>query len=216
MIHCIGDSHAAVFSGEEVMQPIWSAGQRSNDQTPYFRSYRIGAATAYQLSNKISTIINIIETSPINKETDKILFCFGEVDIRAHLLEQSSIQNKNIESIVKECVNRYFDVINYFKDLGYSVMVWGPIASWNQPKIYGGPSFGTNLERNNATKIFNEYLESLCKNEDIEFLTIFYDMLLDNGETNPDSLDDWDGAHIHLSQRMFPKVIEKFKNKNLI
>jgi hypothetical protein len=56
MIHCIGDSHSAVFSGKEEMQPIWP--ERSNDITPFFKSYRIGPATAYQLANKKEIINN--------------------------------------------------------------------------------------------------------------------------------------------------------------
>ena len=35
MIHCIGDSHSAVFSGEEKMQPEWP--NRSNDTTEFFK-----------------------------------------------------------------------------------------------------------------------------------------------------------------------------------
>lgn len=211
MIHCIGDSHASVFSNEEVMQPVWP--MRSNDKSKYFRSYRIGPATAYQLENKISTIMDIIKN--VVKKDDKILFCFGEVDIRAHLIKQSIEQQKDIERIVDECVNRYTNTILYFKNLGYNVMVWGPIASWCNSKPYGGPSYGTNLERNNVTRLFNENVKNFCDKNDIDFITVFYDMLLENGETNPDSLDDWDGAHIHLSQRMFPIIMEKFKKINI-
>ena len=58
MIHCIGDSHSSVFCGKEEMQPIWPI--RSDDTTPYFKSYRIGPATAYQLSNKTTIIDDII------------------------------------------------------------------------------------------------------------------------------------------------------------
>ena len=47
MIHCIGDSHSSVFSGEEKMQDVWP--ERSNDTIDFFRSYRIGPATAYNL-----------------------------------------------------------------------------------------------------------------------------------------------------------------------
>ena len=84
MIHCIGDSHSSVFSGREEMQPIWP--QRSDDNTSFFKSYRIGPATAYQLSNKILIIQDIINKN-VNSN-DYVLFCFGEVDIRAHLIKQ--------------------------------------------------------------------------------------------------------------------------------
>jgi hypothetical protein len=214
MIHCIGDSHSAVFSGKEEMQPIWPI--PSNDISPYFRSYRIGAATAYQLANKIPIIDSIIN-SRVNKDVDKVLFCFGEVDIRAHLKKQMEVKNEPITSIVRECVDRYFDVIQHYKNMGIDMLVWGPIASWHDSKKYtGGPSFGTNIERNNITKEFNDYLKELCSKNNIGFVSIFYDMVNSNNETIPTFLDDWDGSHIHLSQRSMPLIIKRFEEQNLL
>jgi hypothetical protein len=107
MIHCIGDSHSAVFSGEEKMQPEWP--EIASNTLPYFKSYRLGPATAYQLENKKHLIDDII--SKHYQENDSLLFCFGEVDIRAHLIKQMSLQNLPLDSIVKECVDKYFSVI---------------------------------------------------------------------------------------------------------
>jgi hypothetical protein len=133
MIHCIGDSHSAVFSGKEEMQPVWP--ERSDDITPYFRSYRIGPALAYNLFNKIP-IIDEIVSSLVDKENDTIVFCFGEVDIRAHLIKQAMEQkDKSIGQVIEECVGRYFEVIKFYKDQGYNVAIWAPIASFNEVKV---------------------------------------------------------------------------------
>lgn len=214
MIHCIGDSHSAVFSGKEEMQPIWP--ERSDDKTPFFRSYRIGPATAYQLENKI-TIINEIISTNVNINTDYVLFCFGEVDIRAHLVKQANLQNISILEIIKECVDRYFKVLLKYKESGVQVIVWGPIASWHDSKQYtGGPSFGTCLERNIVTEQFNIYLEQLCNKNKIKFITLFYKMIDENKITKPEYLDCWEGSHIHLSQTAMPLIIDLFKENNLI
>lgn len=208
MIHCIGDSHSAVFSGEEVMQPIYP--QPSNNTSPHFRCYRIGAATAYQLNNKEFIINQIIDTH-VGLD-DKVLFCFGEVDIRSHLKKQMDEQNVTVQEIVKECVDRYFQVIFMYKNRGVDVMAWGPIASWHESKIYtGGPTFGTNLERNEITKEFNEYLHKLCDENNIGFVSIFDDMTDDNNITIPEYLDNWEGSHIHLSQSAMPLIIKAFE-----
>jgi hypothetical protein len=212
MIHCIGDSHSSVFCGKEEMQPIWP--QRSDDKTEYFRSYRIGPATAYQIRGKLLTISQIIHK--VVNEGDGILFCFGEVDCRAHLKKQMDLQGKSLEEIVHECVDRYFEVILEFKEAGDNIMVWGPIATWGDNKAYTGPSFGTMVERNEITKEFNDYLKELCENENIPFITLFYDMVDENLNTNTDLLDDWEDCHIHLSQRAMPLIIEKFKEQDLI
>jgi hypothetical protein len=78
MIHCVGDSHSSVFSGKDEMQPIWP--ERSDDKLSFFKSYRIGPATAYQLENKIPIIDEIVKQ--LNSQ-DSLLFCFGEVLGRA-------------------------------------------------------------------------------------------------------------------------------------
>jgi hypothetical protein len=212
MIHCIGDSHSAVFSGEETMQPEWP--QIASNKLPYFNSYRLGPATAYQLENKKHLIDDIINKHV--KENDSILFCFGEVDIRAHLMKQMSLQSRTLEDIVKECVDRYFDVILSYKNKNINCIVWGPIASWHESKRYSGPSFGTCVERNKITKEFNRYVEELCIKNDVHFVTIFYDMINENYETNTYYLDDWNGSHMHLSQTSMSIILERFKEKNLI
>jgi len=212
MIHCIGDSHSSVFSGNEEMQPIWPV--RSNDITPYFKSYRIGPATAYQLENKKNIINQII---PNVKDGDHLLFCFGEVDIRAHLLKQSLEQNKDIEIIIDECLEKYIRVVKHYKEIGYDTIIWGPIASWNDEKPYnGGPSYGTSSQRNSITKSFNDKVKKLAISNDIKFVTIFDKMLNEDGSTNSIYLDDWKDCHIHLNQKSMELILEAFKNQGLI
>jgi hypothetical protein len=214
MIYCIGDSHSAVFSGEEKMQPIWP--ELSNNMIPYFCAYRIGPATAYNLHNKKHIIEKII--AAINfKQDDYLMFCFGEVDIRAHLLKQSKLQSKNINAIIEDCVDRYIDSILYYKKYNIKLLIWGVIASWNELKPYmGGPTYGTNSERNLITQKFNNLLQNKCSLIDVKYIDIFQEMLNDDYTTKIEYLDDWDGSHIHLSQSAMPLIIHKFKKEGFI
>ena len=127
------------------------------------------------------------------------------------------LRNVSFEIVSMECVTRYFEVILYYKKMGYKVAVWGPIASWHDSKKYtGGPSFGDNLERNKMTRIFNTQLSDLCDNYDVPFLTFFYNMVDDEGLTKPEYLDDWEGSHIHLNQTAKTEILNIFKEKELI
>ena len=214
MIHCIGDSHSSVFSGEEVMQPIWPG--QSNDCLEFFRSYRIGPATAYQLRNKVPLINQLIMLADI-QEGDSLMFCFGEVDIRAHLINQSSLQDKCVRELVEECTQRYIGTLQEFIKYNLPIIVWGPIASWEESRPYtGGPSFGSNIERNLVTKEFDSKLKEKCDAVGFKFISLFEEMTNEKGETIGTFLDDWEDCHIHLSQRAMPTVIEKFKSQNLI
>lgn len=214
MIHCIGDSHSAVFSGEEKMQPTWP--EQASNLLPYFKSYRIGPATAYQLANKQPLIEYLINTINLT-ENDSIMFCFGEVDIRAHLIKQSQLQDKPVSELVVECVDRYITSLLNYKKFTNNILVWGPIASWSDKKVYtGGPSYGTNKERNEVTEQFNNYLKDKCEENSFKFITIFDKMLNNDYTTKEDLLDDWEGSHMHLSQRAMPIIIETFKVEGLI
>lgn len=213
MIYAIGDSHAAFFSGEEKMQPCWP--ERSNDILPFFGSIRIGPATAYQLGSKKNIINQVISEIQLLKD-DKLMFCFGEVDIRAHLVKKYLLNDVSIEYVVMECVDRYINALLYYKKYKKEIIIWGPIASWSSNKIYKGPSFGDNFFRNKVSELFNQYLESEAYKNGFQFITFFYDMLNSDFSTNDYFLDDWEDSHIHLSQNAMPFVIKKFKNKNLI
>ena len=44
--------------------------------------------------------LNEILNKTFYKQKDYVLFCFGEVDIRAHLLNQSNLQEKKVDEII--------------------------------------------------------------------------------------------------------------------
>jgi len=209
IIHCIGDSHSAVFSGEDKMQPCWP--EQAANLIPYFKSYRIGAATAYQINNKRPIIEAVLNNANL-QSNDKIMFCFGEVDNRNHLIKQSILQNRNIEDIVNECVERYIVALEYYKKYNLPIIIWGPIASCYDCI----PQVGSIEERNYTTKLFNEKVELKCKEVGFEFVTVFYDMLNSDFTTNKYFLDDWPDSLMHLSQRSMDTILQKFKDKNLI
>ena len=216
-IHCIGDSHACFFGGLEKIQPAFFESNFNSRQNkyPFFNSVRIGLFTAYQLDNKRSIIEPFLSNLNMHND-DKILFCFGEIDIRAHLIKQSKLSQRSIDDIVYECVTRYVNAVSYYKKFNRDIIMWGPSASWTDSKPYPvgpqAPSYGTNVERNNVTKIFNQYLQKLCEQNNFGYISIFEKMLNPDGTTNPYYIMD----HIHISQTAMPMAIEEFKSKNYI
>ena len=213
MLICLGDSHSSVFSQEERIISQWP--KKDFKIFSKFKPIRIGPATAYNLENKIS-LLNKVLNRTFYLKNSHVLFCFGEVDIRAHLIKQSEIQNKDIDLLIKECVDRYVVTIKRVEPYRkIKKAVFAPIASWSEEKPYSGPSFGTNLDRNNVTKKFNEYLEEKCNENKFVFISIFKEMLNKDGTTNSIYLDDF-GTGIHLNQKSMPLILKKLKEKNLI
>ncbi len=211
VIYCIGDSHASFFSGNDKIQPVWP--DLSHDSIPAFKSFRLGPVTAYNLCKINSStkgrekLFSVLDTllCPSN-----ILLCFGEIDCRVHLLKQSRLQNRSIDDVVKECVERYLSVANEIRNLGHRVIVWAPIASTENGNIAEPEyqAFGTCEERNQLTRVFNLYLEKKTKLNNIGFLSIFESLLDKNDRTRFYYYSD----QVHLSQRAMPKVIRKLKS----
>jgi len=113
-IYCIGDSHASFFSGYDRIQLGWP-NKTFNKKYFFLKSYRLGPVLAYNLCKfktrsrgREKLLYILTHLIPLGS---KVLFCFGEIDCRAHLLRQSEIQKRDIYDIVRECVDRYFSVI---------------------------------------------------------------------------------------------------------
>jgi predicted SAM-dependent methyltransferase len=131
-----------------------------------------------------------------------VLLCFGEIDCRVHLLKQAETQGRDIESVVKDCVSKYVEVINEVKEKGFTVLVWGPVptASDDVPMDRFFPRFGTETERNKATKYFNDMLRDELSRIGVTFVTIFDKLVTETLKTRTEY--QMDG--IHLSQNAMP------------
>jgi GT2 family glycosyltransferase/cytochrome c-type biogenesis protein CcmH/NrfG len=181
-----------------------------NDILPYFKTYRLGPHTAYNAILRR----NIIEQIIINevRQGDLIMFCFGEIDCRAHLIKQSELQNKPLKAVVTECVDRYFKIFEVAKQYGFPLMAWNVPPSSLEDIEYGEYStYGSCKQRNEVTQLFNELLKRRCDEYGVIFLSIF-DKLLDKDRlTNTYYLLD----SIHLSQKVMPLILEEMERKGI-
>ncbi len=212
LIYCIGDSHVSFFSGTDRIQPLWP--EVSNDTLSQFKTFRIGPVLAYNLcENNTKTkgrekLFDVIRTEVPHKS--KVLLCFGEIDCRAHLLKQAQAQGRDINDIVCECVGRYFSCIKEILALGHELLIWNVIPSTRYEKITNEeyPVYGTCAERNQVTKLFNEYTERLCEQTGCKFISIYEQLLGSDGLTQMEYFKD----PIHLSQKVMPWVLKKIQD----
>lgn len=214
VIFCVGDSHVNLFSG--VDESLISFPD-NDDKIPFLKTFNLGPATAYNLcqlksrSRAREKLFFILKT--IDKGR-KILFNFGEIDCRVHLLNQARVQNKDINEIVQGCVDRYFSVVLEVRDMGYEVLVFGvtptvdfTITKEIKMKYAPYPIIGTGQERNEVTKIFNEKLKTKCEQNQVPFISIYDKLVDETGKTKGDYF--WD--EIHVNQGALHFVLEELE-----
>jgi hypothetical protein len=192
MIHVIGDSHVMRFiQGDD------------------FKSYETHFATAYNMINPKSSSRGRQKAFDILSrlhKNDRIMFVYGEIDCRHHIMKHVN-KTRTITDVVNDCVDRYMmfllDVKNNHKFK--NIMVMGPVASTPYEFIdVDIPTIGTTMERNIVTAEFNNYLKKRCKEHNIEFYTIFNQMISSGYKSNSD-IYERDMIHIkpEIQTRMF-------------
>ncbi len=194
MIYCFGDSHINFLK------------MVSND----FSIHWTGSLIAYNLNNKIEAIDDFIKRTGINKKDDILLFSFGEIDCRLHILQQSQNQGRSENEITMEVVKEYHKFLVNYKDKGFNVAVWGPIPTLPDNQKHDKLQYtGAHEERNRVTKLFTEYLKSYCET-DFKVISI-YDELTEDCVTK-------DRYHngVHLNENAKSIAAEKFYLAGLI
>ena len=212
MIYCLGDSHVSFFSGVDKIQPVWPA--CSEDVLPWLRTFHLGPVLAYNLIREESTTRGREKAWDVLHNSvpsgSRVMLCFGEIDCRAHMLLQLERQKKTLAEIVAVCIERYAQFAKEVSDAGFEVMLYNAI-----PSKRGRPdkrrhrdeyvTIGSCRLRNQATQLFNLYLQRACRENGWLFLDNFDCFVFKNGLT-----DSWYFMDkIHLAQRAMPATLNR-------
>lgn len=211
LIHCIGDSHVSFFGGSDRIQPVWP--DASHDCLPWFRTYHVGPALAYNLKQLGTQVggrekLFYILANEIPQQSI-VLLSFGEIDCRVHLLKQAETRIRPVEEMVAICLDRYFEVVQEIASQGHKVIVYNAVASRPKSRRFTKnedtdyPTYGTQSARNRVIHLFNEGARARCKTEHFLFLD------------TPSTITDSSGSpliwyffdNIHLSQRAMPATL---------
>jgi hypothetical protein len=211
MIYTFGNSHAHLFTGSN---PGTSGFGEIKDDN--FTSFSLGPVIAYNFSEShYPKVLDVLDNLKINKKTDFIMLIVGEVDCRWHLPLQASIQNRTIESVVDECVDRLFLSYLNLVEIGYKVIGWGghPSTTSGHNDDMNQPVFGDCINRNRISRYWNNSLKSKCEKHNIEYISIIDDLIDDNGLTKMEYFMDY----CHLNPIKAKNIyIKNFINKNII
>ena len=219
MIYCIGNSHVGIFSGTDLLAPVWP--KRLPDRLPWFKTININAPTAYHAEKHIATVKRVLnEVGSFDKANDIVLLVFGEVDMRMHVYQQVTKQKKSMDDIVNEIANRYLKAVFILLNEKFNIALYGCIASW----IWSDDGenrtmYGTTKQRNQATRLFNTRLMDFCKEHCLPYLSVFDEMLLANDETDIRYMDTnfmGEGNGLHATTKILPLLLWKCRDIGLI
>lgn len=210
VIHCLGDSHCCFFIGRDKISPGFPHEQSAY---PFFVVHPVGPALAYNLCQTGTTTrgreVLWDRLATCVKPGEWVLLSFGEIDCRAHLLLQAEKQQRPVEQLITDCVERYFSVVREIVAMGHRVIVYNVTPATNKAASYKPgrqqhyPTYGTPQQRNAVTRRFNTELKSRCDREGILFLANFESLVDANGRSRGQFFFD----EIHLSQKAMPVTL---------
>lgn len=145
-----------------------------------------------------------------------MFFCSKPVIMRPHFLQAFSLRNvanilcsyltalkrqKSVYETTEETVDRYLcQFFEFMKKYGIHVCCWSPPPSQNEKAPFNEefPFYGTEVERNEVTLIFDEILKDRCEKYDFTFLSITKNLIDENYKTKLEFISD---DFCHLSQK---------------
>jgi hypothetical protein len=199
----VGDSHSSFFSGENAIVKDF---KESNLYGMNFHVYHLGPVLAASLVERQSTLMAREKALDILRREkpaswDGVVFVFGEIDYRYHIIKRLGHQNATLTSNVSRSITitalRYFSFLHEVVLLGHKPIVWGPIAS-NCLVVTNPdwPNYGTTRERNIITQEFSKQLASLCERNGMYFASLLPELLTETMDTREDFY--FDGGHLGL------------------
>lgn len=235
----VGDSHVNFFSGNENISftPFYYRSRKDNfktkiyinncsDRLDHFSTLHLGPCLAYSVCrDQSSTLVKEKLLFLFDKEIiargAKVLFSFGEIDIRVHTIKQAIKQQKSYSEICEEIVTSYLNQLLEFRNK-YDIQVycWTPPPSQNESLCFNEefPAYGTEIERNEVTLVFEETLKEKCEKLNFTFVSITRHLIDETYKTKLDFISD---DFCHLSQRAWGREADtlayaELKNKGLL
>lgn len=222
VLHVLGDSHTAFFSGVEGLK--FCSGRRLftgffrvrsisafTELLPVFRVFHTGASTAwsadtYRSASQTREKIDVLLRKDIPPRA-AILLVYGEIDCRWHI-PKAVLGGKDIPTAVSATVARFITLPRRLAQAGYDVTVWQPsgvtVGEPTPPEAnHPLPTSGSQQLRLDITREYCAQLMAACEREQIRCTGIVGKYHSWNEPAAAECFLDY----CHLSQRMMPLAL---------
>ena len=181
-----------------------------------FYSCSLGPATAWSFSKKYFVDMLVLLELINACKNDYVLIPVGEVDCRLHLPQQAHIQNRKIEEVTSECLDKFFKVLMALKNIGFNPIAWGghPSSTDGNGEDDSYPKYGDVHYRNMVAKLWASGLKERCDKNNIIYVSILDNLLSESLEPKPKIFQD--GCHLAYEANLFTlattKIIKSIAN----
>lgn len=160
------DSHCSFFSGNEdtvfiKIINVYDGINSCSDRLSQYSTLHLGPALAYNLNRnntkaKAREKIEYLIRKKYLPPQSTILFCFGEIDMRVHILKLAENRNQSQRNLIDNTLNNYIDFLLFLTKNSHQVYCLGAIATQKDdaPNNLEFPKYGKEINRNKATKYF--------------------------------------------------------------
>ena len=160
MIRAIGNSHTCFFNGTDDLcgYSWWKAPQKSAHD--WIAGYSIGPCTAWKFQQKhLPRIRRLLVDIGADKEKDKLLLVFGEIDCRVHIPRTADITGTGIVATTEKCWLEYEKGVDELLAEGWRVVLYAcnPAREITDPDI---PVHGCIETRRSVVNAWNYFLWS--------------------------------------------------------
>jgi hypothetical protein len=156
-LHVIGDSHAKFnFQG-----------------APGIKIHYLGPVTMHKIARDGRTAIRWKDLEIY--DSDIVVWCLGEIDVRCHIIDQARLQNVPTETIVKKLAESFLlSVASIQREAGgLKTVILAVIPPTDQVNNKEYPLVGSLKERIEARRLLNEALRVNCLTQGFHFLDPF-------------------------------------------
>lgn len=180
-----------------------SHGEHIFSNNTMFDVKHIGPRTAFKLNVHNDMVMGALEGA----KDRKILFIFGEIDCRRHIILKSIKNNITTDDLIYSTSFAYINYVSDLKSIGYDISIFNVVP----PGEYTTGCCGSLYDRKVVTEKMNLCLNKMCGDSNLLFVDIYRYLINDSGFRRCELVSD----EAHLNSKVVDIFMDKYRFFNM-
>ena len=188
IVYIFGDSHTREFNGIQGCEIKY-----------------LGPILMHRIGRDSLEIIDL--KSHGVEEGSTVVYVFGEIDVRCHIIKQRDLKNRDLHEIIDSLARNYIATIleNQSRYRSLQSIIYNVVPPTHGDFNSDYPIYGSLEDRVKATKCLNATLKSLAKMNGIMFLDVYRDYEDKDGSLRPELSD----GNVHINSNYNGRIREQ-------